>query len=145
LGSGSKQATIISRNKLRTLVIQKLLDKFAYTYSFGTTICSSLYLAIKKRGKDQDFLLIALLKPLLSEDSKYKRQFQHFSRRGVIVLTTAIFSGWITTTSSEGLDFSAQILLNILKEGFSSLTSKWVELYLIDQILEKLFSISIFT
>jgi hypothetical protein len=120
LSSDNKQTPNRSNEKLQILVIQKFLEKFAYTYSFGTTICCSLRVAFSGRHGDQEFLLATLLKHLLSGSCISEKRFQHFSTREVIILTTAICSGWFTTKSSEGLEYSAQTLLTTLKEEFST-------------------------
>lgn len=113
----SSNVAKLSHRQAKISALQLLLEQASRQHSFPTVICKALYIATKAGNCASAGLTFTSLAQYLTSDNTSTSK----SNLGIIVLCTAICSGWSSvSTDSLVLDLAHRILISSLEEEFDN-------------------------
>ena len=113
----SSNVAKLPHSKAKVSALQLVLEEVSKTYNFSTVICKALQLAIKTENNANAGLTFTSLAQYLTSDNTSTSK----SNLGIIVLCTAICSGWSSvSTDTLVLDLAHRILVSSLEKEIDS-------------------------
>lgn len=115
----SSNVAKLPHSKAKISALQLVLEQVSRKHSFPTVICKALHIATHAGNSANAGLTFTSLAQYLTSDNTASTTSK--SNLGIIVLCTAICSGWSSvSTDSLVLDLAHRILISSLQEEFDN-------------------------